>query len=206
MAQIVVEKVGKEAPSLNDYKPIYAKIKGKVAIIFGKSFAGKTTLAHVLTNFFKKTLYIAVDKNFDPEFFKEIASNVEYRRVYSVQQFKGVIRSLQNENNHDYIVIDSITSVASYILQGDPSPRKYNQLNSLYDWVFGVLSNLKPKVTSVIIAHDKLKDFESQETVPKMSINSLRHVDVVLRIADNYEIQLFRERKPVKMPVFSIRL
>jgi len=66
-----------------------------------------------------------------------------------------------------------------------------------------VVASLTPHTTNLIIAHEKIKNFETGEVAPRVNKIVLRNVDIVLRMSienGKRTIKVFEERKlPTKV-------
>lgn len=196
---MVEKKVSEYAQEQSDLvEKLANKIKGKVVVLFGEPMIGKSVLVHYLSKYFKKPVLFKIDKNYESEY-SQINPNLKY---LDTPTFEKLMYYLDKANSfeNDFIAIDSLTSLASEILsKGSLSPRDYNRLAMMYDIVTYKASRLKPR-TVVIVAHEKIADFKTQEVTPRMNKVALRNVDVLVRIykdeEGNRRVKIVAERVP----------
>ena len=171
---------------------IAGAIRGKLVILFGEPFVGKTSLAHRIANFYKKTYYIAIDRNFPP---RREDDSFEYYWISSWTELLPKIRGLSEWVDADtLVVIDSLTTITEDFLRDKfDSPRRMNELSRFYAIVLRELTNLKNKgATVLVLTHEAIKDFKSNEIAPSMNKRTLKNADLVLRM-----IRLNGKRKVV---------
>jgi len=183
---------------VNGIKQFEEKVKGKVAVLFGQYMIGKTLLALQLARNFKNPLILKIDTNYPAEYYE-----ISKATIKDIQNQYSIINEIKNiPKSTDLVVIDSITSLQSMIV-GEKmfSPRAYLEYNNLCDWIAKKLGDLKKiqGLTSILIAHERLKDWESKEVVPRVNQIMLRHIDVMFRMVreDNGDrvVKLVFERK-----------
>ena len=199
-AEAKVDKIAKFA----------SEIRGKLVVIYGQPYAGKTTLAHTLTRHFERTVYFKVDRNFSRDDFKHIAKNVYYIEISNPQQLLRELRSLaRSPPQNALVVVDSVTSLDSFFVPSDPttpSPRMENARAKFADAVMQLLSYVKGQNTVIVIAHEKIRDFKTEEIVPRFNVVALRHCDANYHIIvenNKRKVKKVRERKPVEKPDFD---
>jgi hypothetical protein len=117
-----------------------------------------------------------------------------------------VIQKIPPENNQ-LVIIDSITSLSTFFLQEAYfSPRAINAFNNFSDKIIRHLASFTPHTTNLIIAHERLKSFETNEVAPRVNKIVLRNVDIVLRMYldnDKRIIKVHQERKlPAKIEYY----
>jgi len=144
------------------------KIKGKVALIFGPSMAGKTTLALHLSKYFKKPIYFRIDKNLDDSEIKKINENLE---IVDVNSYSDLLSHLnyQNLRGYDLAIIDSLTGLNEELEQRYKPPKLYLELSRMQRIVIFRLSRMKPFITSLIVTHSRLEDFETRAIGPSIN-------------------------------------
>ena len=178
------------------------KNRGKVILLFGNPFTGKSTFAVNLCKSAKSYIYYAIDTTIPAE-------GIQLTRVRNWNDLRYKLRNLQEVP--ELIVIDSLTTLASeFNPENLISPRANLMLARFYDEVLRTLSKFRNKATILVIAHEAL-DFmrEKPEPQPRMNKNSLRNVDVIYRaIKENgkYRIVKWAERKAVEKPEFDVEL
>jgi len=182
----------------DELRELAEKIRGKVIVLYGEPLVGKTVLVHLLSRYFEKPLLLKIDNNYGDEY-RELNPKLKYLDSPS---FEKVLYYLDKakEFDNDFIAIDSLTSLASEILsKGSLSPRDYNRLASMYDIVTFKASRLKPR-TVLIVAHERIVNFETREVGPRMNKIALRNVDMLIRLYKDQEgnriISIVAERKP----------
>jgi len=186
------------------------EIRGKLVVLYGEPFSGKTTLAHVLARCFDRTVYFKVDKNFSADDFGNIAKNVHYIDVDSPQQLLRELRSFtRSPPQGSLIVVDSVTSLDAFFISSDPttpSPRMENARAKFADAVMQLLSFVKGQNTVIVIAHEKIRDFQTNEIVPRFNVVALRHSDMIFRVRienGRRKVEKVKIRRPVEQPEFD---
>jgi predicted ATP-dependent serine protease len=206
----VVKTVEKAEEKVDKLIKFASEIRGKLVVVYGQPYAGKTTLVHALTKYFERTVYFKVDKNFSREDFEHIAKNVYYIDINSPQQLLRELRALTRAPPRNaLIVVDSVTSLDSFFVPSDPttpSPRMENARAKFADAVMQLLSFVKGLNTVIVIAHEKIRDFKTEEIVPRFNIVALRHSDANYRVVDENgkrKVKKVRERRRVEKPDFD---
>jgi len=156
-------------------------IKGKVVVLFGKAWIGKSLFTLTLSKLFTHVKIFLVDKNYPSDFFK-INPNANITEVENPKQLDLMI-SKENSLDDKLIVIDSITTLqTSFIKESYFSPRAYLEFNNFSDKIARKLAELTPKTTSILIAHEKIKDWQTQEAIPRINWTMLRNTDMLIRM------------------------
>lgn len=164
-----------------DFEKLKKALKGKTVVLYGNYGVGKTIFSLLFSKQFKNSVFLVIDKNYYSEYYK-INPKAKFIDIHNVWQLRQSIKSLQKSSD-TLVVVDSITTIQSEIVgEKGFSPRAYNEYNNTCDWITNQLSKLKPEVTSIIIAHERIKDWESQEAIPRFNPIALRNVDVQLRM------------------------
>jgi hypothetical protein len=157
------------------------KIKGKVVVLYGQAWVGKSLFSLTLSNLFTHTKIFLIDRNYPQEFFK-INPNASITEVDNPRQL-DLMLSKEPSLDDKLIVIDSITTLqTSFIKESYFSPRAYLEYNNFSDKIAKRLSELTPKTTSILIAHEKIKDWNTQETIPRINWTMLRNTDMLVRM------------------------
>jgi hypothetical protein len=157
------------------------KIKGKVVCLYGQAWVGKSLFSLMLSNTFTHSKVYLIDRNYPQDFFK-INPNVE---IVEIETPKQLDLSLSKETSLDdrLIVVDSITTLqTSFLRETYFSPRAYLEFNNFSDKIARKLTELTPKTTSIVIAHEKIRNWETQETVPRINWTMLRNMDMIVRM------------------------
>jgi len=203
-------KAEQRTEQVDKFRKFADEIRGKLIVIFGQPYAGKTTLAHALSRYFDRTIYLKVDRNFSRDDFAHIAKNVYYIDIDSPQRLLRELRSLaRSPPSGALIVVDSVTSLDSFFVPSDPttpSPRMENARAKFADAVMQLLSFVKGRNTVVVIAHEKIRDFKTGEIGPRFNLVALRHSDANyhLTIEDGRrKVKKVAERRPVEKPDFD---
>jgi predicted ATP-dependent serine protease len=191
--------------SEENVKKIRNLILGKTAMLFGEPLVGKSLFALTLSRQFDKSVLLLIDRNYPKEFFS-INPKLEVHQINNPKHLDYVIQKIPPENNQ-LIIIDSITSLSTFFLQEAYfSPRAMNAFNNFSDKIIRQLASLTPHTTNLIIAHERLKSFETNEVAPRVSKIVLRNVDIILRMhVDNEKrfIKVYQERKlPAKIEYY----
>ena len=164
------------------------EIRGRLTVLFGAPLTGKSTLAHLITKHFDRTIYFRVDKNFTQDMFRSIAKNVQYIDIKSPKHLLYQLNDLlKNPPRNSLIVVDSLTSLDSYFVPDDPtkqSPLSDKLRARFADAVMQKLSMLKDLGNTVLtIAHERIRSFDNPEPVPRFNIVALRHSDLIYRLS-----------------------
>ena len=185
------------------------KIKGKVVLVFGPSMVGKTTLALHLSKYFESPLYFRIDRNIDLEKIKKINENL---KVIDVNSYNELLQQLDYKQlkNYDLVIVDSLTGLNEELEARYRPPKLYLELSRMQRQVIFRLSRVKPFVTSLIITHSRLEDFETRTIGPSINNKVLKHIDLVLQVYKDREgnriVKLWAERKLPEKPEFKIEL
>jgi len=156
-------------------------IKGKVVILYGQAWVGKSLFALTLSNLFTHSRIFLIDKNYPSEFFT-INKNANIVEIENPRQLDLMI-SKETSLDDKLIIIDSITTLqTSFIKESYFSPRAYLEYNNFSDKIAKRLTELTPKTTSLLIAHEKIRDWNTQETVPRINWTMLRNCDMLVRM------------------------
>jgi hypothetical protein len=157
------------------------KIKGKVVVLYGQAWIGKSLFSLTLSNLFTHTRVFLVDRNYPQEFFK-INPNANITEIDNPKQL-DLMLSKETSLDDKLIVIDSITTLqTSFIKESYFSPRAYLEFNNFSDKIAKKLTELTPKTTSILVAHEKIKDWETQEAIPRINWTMLRNTDMLIRM------------------------
>jgi hypothetical protein len=157
------------------------KIKGKVVVLYGQAWIGKSLFSLTLSNLFTHTKVFLVDRNYPQEFFT-INKNANIVEIENPRQLDLAL-SKESSLDDKVIIIDSITTLqTSFIKESYFSPRAYLEYNNFSDKIAKKLTELTPKTTSLLIAHEKIKDWTTQETVPRINWTMLRNTDMLIRM------------------------
>jgi predicted ATP-dependent serine protease len=191
--------------SEENIKKVRNLILGKTVMLFGEPLVGKSLFALTLSKQFDKSVLLLIDRNYPKEFFS-VNSKIQVHQINNPKYLDYVVQKIQPENNQ-LIIIDSITSLSTFFLQEAYfSPRAINAFNNFSDKIIRQLASLTPHTTNLIIAHERLKSFETNEVVPRVSKIVLRNVDMILRMhVDNEKrfIKVYQERKlPAKVEYY----
>ena len=183
-------------------------VQGDIVVIFGRPFSGKSVLALMLSRHFSNSHLILIDSNYTKEYFK-INPNIRVRyiklgrNVWEV--FHQIVEALREvpKDLESLVIIDSLTTLQSSVLGPRVSPYENLLYSRLVDSLMLRLRWLKP-ATSVVICHEKLLSFESQDLVPRMNLVVMRHVDKVIHLVEEggkrkLEVKLARELTPDKL-------
>jgi len=178
------------------------KVKGKVIILFGQAWVGKSLFALTLSKTFTHSKVFLIDNNYGQDYFK-INPKIDIVKIDTPKQLD---MSLTKEPSLEdkLIIIDSITTLqTAFIRESYFSPRAYNEFNNFSDRIARKLSELTPKTTSIIIAHERIGNWETKETVPRVNWTMLRNADVLVRIYkenDSRKVKIVNFRQlPQKM-------
>lgn len=172
------------------------KINGKVVILFGKAWVGKSIFTLTLSNLFTHTKVFLIDRNYSQDFFK-INPKANIVEIETPKQL-DLMLSKETVLEDKLIVIDSITTLqTNFIKDSYFSPRAYLEFNNFSDKIANMLSKLTPKVTSIVIAHEKIRDWQTQEAVPRVNWTMLRNTDMLVR--------LFEENGKRKIKIIASR-
>jgi predicted ATP-dependent serine protease len=178
-------------------KKVKEKIEGKTAMLFGEPMIGKSLFALTLSKLFDKSVLLLIDRNYPQSFFS-INTKLEIQQIDNPKQLDFIVKKIPASNNQ-LVIIDSITSLSTFFLQEAYfSPRAVNAFNNFTDKIIRQLASLTPHTTNLIIAHEKIKDFETGEVAPRVNKIILRNIDIVLRmfIEDGKRtIKVWQERK-----------
>ena len=185
-----------------EMRKIKQRIEGKTVVLFGEPLAGKSLFALTLSKLFEKSILLLIDKNYPKEFFS-VNPQVELQTIENPKQLDFIVKKIPPANNQ-LVIIDSITSLSTFFLQEAYfSPRALNAFNNFTDKIIRQLASLTPHTTNLIIAHEKIKNFETGEVAPRVNKIVLRNVDIVLRMSienGKRTIKVFEERKlPTKV-------
>jgi len=156
-------------------------IKGKVVVLYGQAWVGKSLFSLTISNLFTHSKVFLIDRNYPSEFFK-INPNASITEIENPKQLDLMI-SKETSLDDKLIVIDSITTLqTSFIKESYFSPRAYLEYNNFSDKIAKRLTELTPKTTSILVAHEKIKDWNTQETVPRINWTMLRNCDMLVRM------------------------
>jgi len=174
----LLEKQQEQSKKLEQFKK---EIQGKVVILYGQAWIGKSLFVLNLSNLFTFSKLFLIDNNYTEEYFK-INPKLQVVRIENPKQLEQFI--LREPSLDDkLVIIDSITTLqTAFIRESYFSPRAYNEFNNFADKVAKRLSELKPKVTSILIAHEKISDWEKRIVTPRVNWTMLRNCDVKVRM------------------------
>jgi predicted ATP-dependent serine protease len=191
-----IEEEKKKQESL--FGGIKERIKGKVSVLYGDPFVGKSLFALNLSKQFKNSTLLLIDMNYVDEYFS-INKELKVIKVSSPKQLEYYLGKEIEVKEDQLLIVDSITSLAPFfITETYITPRGANAFSNFVDKVMRHLATLKP-TTSLVITHEKLKSFESKDIVPRINMIALRHADIVMRMwiteSGERKIEIVKERK-----------
>lgn len=172
------------------------KIQGKVVVLYGQAWIGKSLFSLTLSNLFTHAKVFLIDRNYPQDFFKvnPKANIVEVENPKQLDLMLSKEVSLEDK----LIVIDSITTLqTSFIRESYFSPRAYLEFNNFSDKIANQLTKLTPKTTSILIAHEKIRDWQTQEAIPRINWTMLRNCDMMVR--------MYKENGKRKVSIIAIR-
>ena len=183
------------------------KLKGKLVILYGSPMVGKTTFAHQLAREYSACLYLKIDKNFRKGDYD--VDNVVYHEINDPEQLLEIVKQLAPQKD-TLVVLDSVTSLDAFFVSNPlvPSPRMDVARARFADAVIFHLQRLKENNTVLVIAHEKIADFKTEEIAPRMNAITMRHADIVMRAKienGKHIIEVERIRKPKKQVNFEVR-
>jgi hypothetical protein len=157
------------------------KIKGKVVVLYGQAWIGKSLFTLNLSKLFSFPKLFLIDNNYTQDYFN-INPKIQVVRIEDPKQLDQIIQK-EPPLEDKLIIIDSITTLqTSFISKSYFSPRAYNEFNNFSDKIAKKLSELKPKTTSILIAHEKIQDWDKKIVVPRINFTMLRNCDVRVRM------------------------
>jgi hypothetical protein len=198
-----LEEITQQQKALEEFKN---KIKGRVIILYGASWIGKSLFALNLSKLFTFTKLYLIDNNYTQEYFN-INPKID---IVKIETPKQLDYSLTKETiaEDKLIIIDSITTLQTAFIRDEYfSARAYNEFNNFADRIARKLSNLTPKTTSIIIAHEKIKDWKTAEVIPRVNYTMLRNADMLIRIyrdGDKRKVKIVDYRHVPKKIEFEI--
>jgi len=173
------------------------KIQGKVVCLYGQAWVGKSLFALNLSKYFKNAKLFLVDKNYPAEFFK-VNPNLQVIEIDSPRQLDLMISKTPSLDDQ-LIIIDSITTLQTeFIRESYFSPRAYVEFNNFSDKVARQLTALTPRTTSLVIAHERIKDWEKKTVVPRLNWVFLRNIGIIAHMVqedDKRKIVIERVRE-----------
>jgi predicted ATP-dependent serine protease len=180
-----LEKKKKEAMKDFEIKTEFNKfkeeIKGKVVLLYGVPLVGKSVFCLTLSKLFEKSILFLIDKNYPAEFFS-INPKIQIIEIDEPKQLDMYISKLPSIDDQ-LIIIDSITTLQTSFIRKDYwSARIVNEFNMFADKIARQLHYLKPRTTSVMIAHEKLTDWEKKTVGPRVSWIVMRNMDLAYRM------------------------
>jgi len=183
------------------------KLIGKLVILYGSPMVGKTTFAHQLAEEYSACLYLKIDGNFRKGDYD--VDNVVYHEIDNPEQLLNIVQQLAPQRD-TLVVLDSITSLDAFFISNPlvPSPRMDVAKGRFADAVIFHLQRLKENNTVLVIAHEKVADFKTEEKAPRMNAITMRHADIVMRAKienGKHIIEVERIRKPKKQVNFEVR-
>ena len=177
--------------------------KGSLVLIWGSSMAGKTTLALNLSRFFEKPLYIKIDKNVPDEQIKGINTGIEIKEASTYSETREIIKSIGKA--FDLIIVDSLTGLNEELYQQYRPPRVFNEIAINQNIIMYELNKLKPFVTSFVVTHARIADFETRRLEPNINNRVLKFVDKMMYVyrdeKNKIHVRTF-ERKLIKTDEF----
>lgn len=173
------------------------KIQGKVVCLYGQAWVGKSLFTLTLSKYFRTAKLFLVDKNYPQEFFK-INPNLQVIEIDSPRQLDLAISKTPSLDDQ-LIIIDSITTLQTeFIRETYFSPRAYVEFNNFSDKIARHLTALTPRTTSIVIAHEKIKNWEKKETAPRLNWVFLRNIGMIVHMVqedDKRKIIIEKERE-----------
>jgi len=183
-------------------------IQGDVVVLYGRPFVGKSVLALMLSRHFSNSHLVLVDSNYSKSYFRiNDRLKVHYVKLsHNVWEvFRQIVEALREvpKDLESLVIVDSLTTLQSAVLGPRVSPYENLLYSRLVDSLMLRLRWLKP-ATSIVICHEKLLSFESQDLVPRMNLVVMRHVDKVIHLVEEggkrrLEVKLARELTPDKL-------
>ena len=191
---------------INDIEEFLKIINGRISIIYGKPRVGKTTFTLLISKKFENPLYIRIDKNIDIDTIKKLNPkitiydlNLEY--PYSLRYLLDTIlgnREYQNlspnirkyleqyKKDYDLIIIDSLSNIKP-IFVDEFNPNKELKYRNFLDHIGLKLEQIKERknISSIIICHESLRDFENKEIGPRLPEIFERHIDAIFKLEEN---------------------
>ena len=162
-----------------ELRKIKERIQGRMVLLFGEPFVGKSLFVLTISKLFQNSTLLLIDRNYPEEFYK-INPKLQIKKIYYQDNLIDAVEELK-ELPDQLIAIDSITSLSSmFLTRSLSSPRAVNEFVNFSDKILRKLS-LFP-ATKIIVAHERLKSFETKEVEPRINKVVLRHCDVVMRM------------------------
>ena len=184
------------------------KIKGKLVLVWGPSLSGKTTFVLNVSRYFNKPLYFRIDKNLSYDQIKEYSSSIE---IVDVNTYDQLLLELKKEDIKDYdlLIVDSLTGLNESLMQVYKPPKLYNEIANSQSLIMYKLASFKPNITSIVVTHSRIEDFEKRTVGPSINNKVLKYVDLAYKVIRNDEgvsIKKWLERKAIKVDDYNIEL
>lgn len=179
------------------------KIKGKVCLLWGEPYTGKSILSLNISKYFENPVLLLIDTNYPSEYY---GINLKLH-IIKIDTFQKLLLNLENIKNkeYDFIIIDSITTLASEsviksesFIRGELSPRVFLILRYLFDAITRKASALKEVGKTVLLIGHSAFDWKNNTYRPSINKLALRNVDLLIRmyVDENGKRKLeFEERK-----------
>jgi len=164
-----------------EFSKFKEEIEGKVVLLYGVPLVGKSIFCLTLSKLFEKSVLFLIDKNYPAEFFS-INPKIQVIDIDEPKQLDMYISKLPSTNDQ-LVIIDSITTLQTSFIRKDYwSARMVNEFNMFADKIARELHRLKPRTTSIMIAHEKLTDWEKKTVGPRVSWIVMRNMDLAYRM------------------------
>jgi len=179
-----------------------SEVKGKKVVLYGPSWAGKTTLAIHLASKLGKTLYIDSDMNFPVmDLAKRLKADLIYKQAKSFEQAFYLMRS----TTADAVIIDSLSGLMGHLIDRlrPGNPRITLLSAQLQDQLVRLCRSFN---TSIIVTHVGA-DFKRGERI-RINQALLRYIDVIIKVdydAEGKRYVSLQRRIPVETPEFTFQ-
>jgi len=178
------------------------EIKGRRVVLYGPSWAGKTTLVLHLAPHLGKVLFIDTDRNYPvEETAKKLRADLIYRQARSFYQAFYFMRGTQA----DTVIVDSLSGLIGSLIEeeGAGSPRIALLSAQLQDQLIRLCKNFN---TSIIVTHVGA-DFRRGGERVRINQSLLRYIDVLLKVDSDSEGKrhvYVQKREVVESPSFTV--
>ena len=185
----------------NKFEKFAEKIKGKKVVLYGPSWAGKTTLVIHTLPYLGTTLYLDSDQNYPiPDLARKLNADVIVKPVNSFPMAIKIIKEFEG----DTVVVDSLAGLISqlYDKEGAGNPR-VNLLSAQYQEQ--LIRNCKKFNTAIIITHVGA-DFRTGGERIRINQALLRYIDTIVKldVIDGKRVIKIQERTVVEKPDFEL--